>query len=192
LQAFGKARRALLRSGLGLGAALPFLKLAAVRAADNPEKMRPQPGDRFVFLKGDNKGEVIKVDDLPLGGPQEIAYPIDPATGTVRKGSRLNQVALIRLADAAITDRTRRFAAEGVVVYSAVCTHQGCPVSMWQPENDTLYCSCHGSEYNPGDMAEVVAGPAPRRLAILPVKVEDGVIVAAGEFEGAVGFKKPA
>ena len=90
-----------------------------------------------------------------------------------------------------INDETRPYSAEGVLAYSAVCTHQGCPISMWQAEAKTLYCSCHGTQYNPGDMARVVDGPAPRRLAILAVRVEDGVIVADGEFEGVVGFKKP-
>ena len=57
-------------------------RLLEARAAteDDPKKARPQEGDRFVFFSGDRKGEVIKLEDLPLGGPQIVAYPMDPAT----------------------------------------------------------------------------------------------------------------
>jgi Rieske Fe-S protein len=118
-----------------------------------------------------------------------MAYPQDPKTETVRTGSRLNQVLLVRLDPATLDADTAKHAADGVVAYSAVCTHQGCPVNMWKKEAGTLYCSCHGSQYDPAKGAQVVDGPAPRRLAVLPLAVEDGVLVATAEFSGRVGFK---
>ena len=39
----------------------------------------------------------LKIADLPLGGPQTLAWPMQPANGTVRDGSRLNKVLLLRL-----------------------------------------------------------------------------------------------
>ena len=60
------------------------------------------------------------------------------------------------------------------VAYSAVCTHQGCTVAY---KNGQLACPCHGSVFDPADGAAVVAGPAPRPLAKIPVKVEGGDIV---------------
>jgi rieske iron-sulfur protein len=51
-----------------------------------------------------------------------------------------------------------------------------------------LYCACHGSEFDAKDAAEVVGGPAPRRLAMLPLKVEEDVLV--GLFTGSVGAIK--
>jgi Rieske Fe-S protein len=142
-----------------------------------------------VFQSGDKKGEVIRSEDLAAGGPQVLAYPMDPATNTPRSGSRLNQVVLIRLDPAQLSEETRAHAADGVVAYSAVCTHQGCPVNMWKQDAGTLFCSCHGSQFDPKDGAKVLDGPAPRRLAALPVRIEDGLVVAAGEFSGRVGFK---
>jgi Rieske Fe-S protein len=113
---------------------------------------------------------------------------MDPATKTVRDGSRLNQVLLIRLDPGQLTPETRADSASGVVAYSAICTHQGCDVSQWKTDTSTLLCVCHGSEYDPKDRAKVTFGPAPRRLAILPVKVQDGIVVVAGPFKGRVGF----
>ena len=62
------------------------------------------------------------------------------------------------------------------VAYSAVCTHQGCTVAY---KNGQLACPCHGSVFDPAKGAEVVAGPAPKPLSQIPVKVEGGEVVKA-------------
>ena len=46
-----------------LGLALVPLLVRAARAAD-AAAMPPQLGDRFVFLTGPKKGQVVEVDDL--------------------------------------------------------------------------------------------------------------------------------
>ena len=180
-------RRAVLKTALGLGISLPFLDV--VRAATkDPAAAPPTAGDQFVFVLGDKKGEVIKVEDLALGGPQQLAYPMEPTGSVVRDGSRLNQVLLIRLDPAQLTPEAKANSAEGVVAYSAICTHQGCDVSQWKTDTNTLLCVCHGSEFDPKDRAKVTFGPAPRRLAMLPVKVENGIVMVAGAFKGKPGF----
>jgi nitrite reductase/ring-hydroxylating ferredoxin subunit len=62
------------------------------------------------------------------------------------------------------------------VAYSAVCTHQRCTVAY---QGGELACPCHGSVFDPANGAAVVAGPAPRPLPEIPVKVEGGEIVRA-------------
>jgi rieske iron-sulfur protein len=183
------ARRQILKGALGLGFALPLVGTGGAQEAE-ARNLRPQAGDRLVFAAGDRKGAVIAPADLPIGGPQVLAYPQDAKSSVIRDGSRLNQVALVRLDPEELSEETLAYAADGVVAYSAVCTHQGCPVSMWQDEAQMLFCSCHASEFDPRNGAEVVAGPAPRRLAALPLKAEDGVLIAAAEFSGRVGFKR--
>ncbi len=125
-------RRAVLKAALGLG--LWFSCLDSVPArADDARTARPQEGDRFVFPFGDREGQLVTLEDLPLGGPQQLAYPMDPGAKIVRNGSTLNLVALVRFDPAQLTEETRALSAEGVVAYSAVCTHQGCPVSGEDP-----------------------------------------------------------
>jgi len=152
---------------------------------------RPHEGDQFVFSSGDREGQIITPNDLQMGGPQQLGYPMDPGTKVVRKGSALNEVLLVRLDPADLTEETRAHAAEGIVAYSAVCTHQQCSVSMWQAQAKNLFCSCHASQFDPRDRARVVDGPAPRRLPMLPLKMVDGVLTAAGEFTGRVGAHEP-
>jgi rieske iron-sulfur protein len=186
----GAPRRSVLTAAVGAALGVPLMGRIAAGANDEARKEKPQPGDVLVHIGGERKGQPIAVDDLPLGGPQVLAYPMDPGSKTMRDGSRLNQVALVRLETAELSEETAKYAAEGVVVYSAFCTHQGCPVSMWEPKNNSLLCSCHASQFDPRDGGAVVGGPAPRRLATLPVKVEDGKVVVAGEFVGSVGIQR--
>jgi rieske iron-sulfur protein len=178
-----------------------FLKLAVLAAVglsvseargDESEASwaRPRAGDRLVAAEGQPRaGERLGPADLPLGGPQVLAWPVDPVTEVVRNGSRLNQVLLIRFDPRQLSEATRANAAEGVVAYSAVCTHEGCDVSQWKKDSNRLLCVCHGSEFDPLDKAAVVAGPAPRRLPMLPITIEGGALVVADAFVGRPGFK---
>jgi Rieske Fe-S protein len=175
-----------LHGTLSAALAVAFGRVRAF-GADDPRHLRPQKGDVLVYAFGERAGRVIVPTDLPRGGPQSLAFPMDPSSKVVRDGSLLNQVALVRLDDAQLTPETRPYAADGVVAYSAVCTHHGCPISMWHSESRTLFCSCHASRFDPADRARVVDGPAPRRLPMLPLEAAAGGVVAADGFTARVG-----
>jgi Rieske Fe-S protein len=144
-----------------------------------------------VFAEGERKGTPIKLDALTVGGTPVTAMPQDAASGTVRDGSRLNQILLVRLDEARIKADTRVRAAQGVVAYSAVCTHTGCDGLAWVAEKLWFKCPCHESEFDATDGARVLSGPAPRRLPALPLKIADGYVVAAGAFTGRAGVIAP-
>src|SRR3989442_9655403 len=114
-----------------------------------------------------------------------------PRAKIVRSGSTRNLVALARFDPAELADETRALAADGVVAYSAICTHQGCPVSMWQAQAKTLFCACHAAQYDPRDHARVVDGPAPRRLPMLPIKMVNSVLTVAGGQHGEAPGRRP-
>jgi len=60
--------------------------------------------------------------------------------------------------------------AEGTFkAFSAICTHQGCPVV--NVDGGTINCSCHGSKYSIED-GSVKNGPATRPLAARTVTVD--------------------
>src|SRR5258708_23425776 len=118
-------------------------------------------------MDGDNMWKGIKQNNLSLGGPPVHAWPRDAKTSVVRDGSRLNEILVIRLDPAELDDDTRARAVDGIVAYSAVCTHAGCPVTGWIPgsagNKDLLQCFCPTSEFHPRAGAPVVFAPAPRR-----------------------------
>jgi Rieske Fe-S protein len=172
-----------------LGAATLMIPwVLPVRAEDQPDETakRPQPGDHLVFLTGPKKDQPARAEDLELGGTQLQAYPADPK-GLVRDGSPLNLVLLVRVGDDGLDEETRKRSADGVVAYSAICTHQACPVNQWSTEKLAMVCSCHGSTYDPKNGAKVIFGPAPLPLAALPLKSDNGVLIVAGGFVGRVG-----
>ena len=189
-------RRTVLKVALGVGfsAGLSAVLPGAAYAQANPKEARPQDGDRFVIAEGERKGAVVKLDDLKPGAPPLTVLPQDPASGTVRDGSRLNQILMVRLDEARIKDDTKARAAQGVVAYSAVCTHTGCDGLSWMAEKLWFKCPCHETEFDAADGARVISGPAPRRLPALPLKIADGserYIVAAGAFSGRAGVISP-
>ena len=111
-----------------------------------------------------------------------MAWAMDPIDRTVRSGSRLNRVLLIRLDAGKLSPETRSRAADGVVAYTAICTHTGCEVVEWLAGEGVLHCPCHFSKFNPSDGARVVDGPAPRPLPALPLAIVDGRLVVAKPF----------
>jgi rieske iron-sulfur protein len=181
-------RRRFLRTALLGGVGLSLLPPALAEEDKPGSDDRPKPGDLFVFAEGDREGEAIAPADIPPGGPQIMAWPMDPATKVVRDGSRLNQVLLLRLDPEELDEATRPRSAEGVVAYSAICAHAGCPVTGWVEDQGVqlLKCFCHNSEYDPRRTASVVFGPASRHLAALPVKIVDGALTVASKFIGSV------
>lgn len=69
-----------------------------------------------------------------------------------------------------------RSATDEVRAYSAICTHQGCPVT--RVANGTIDCPCHGSRFDVSS-GNVVAGPAPRPLPAVSVAVRAGQVYTA-------------
>ena len=76
----------------------------------------------------------------------------------------------------------------GILAYSKICTHVGCPVALYEQQTHHLLCPCHQSTFDVSDGAKVVFGPAKRALPQLPITVdEDGYIIAEDDFAEPVG-----
>ncbi|WP_426614561.1 ubiquinol-cytochrome c reductase iron-sulfur subunit [Bradyrhizobium sp. McL0616] len=186
-----QTRRALLLAAIATTACLGCS--TQVRAGEDlpGSDERPQKGDLLVFSEGDQEGKLVTSADLPLGGPPVHAWPKDPKTSVVRSASRLNEILIIRLDPEELDEQTRARAVDGMIAYTAICSHAGCPVTAWVKsdvgDNEVFKCMCHNSEYDPRAGAQVVFGPAPRRLAALPLALTDGSLSVAGSFIGKVG-----
>jgi ubiquinol-cytochrome c reductase iron-sulfur subunit len=74
------------------------------------------------------------------------------------------------------------------VAYSRICTHLGCPASLYNTRDNTALCPCHQSAFALAEGAKPVFGPATRPLPQLPITVnEEGWFVARGDFPEPVG-----
>ncbi|WP_454295988.1 QcrA and Rieske domain-containing protein [Salana multivorans] len=99
-------------------------------------------------------------------------------------------VLLVRLApgDLKIQEGREDWSYDGIVAYSKVCTHVGCPVALYEQQTHHLLCPCHQSTFDVADGAKVVFGPAKRALPQLPIMVDDeGYLAARDDFHEAVG-----
>ena len=77
---------------------------------------------------------------------------------------------------------------DGIVCYSKICTHVGCPISLYERTTHHLLCPCHQSTFDLSDSGRVVFGPAGRHLPQLPLAVdEEGFLVAQSDFTEPVG-----
>ena len=163
---------------LGLAALIPIRSLG------------PRPG-RSLFATSwrrgvrlvDEGGIPVRVDDLEPGSIVTV-YP-ERAVGSADA-----QTVLIRVDPALLDLPSDRLAGapQGLVAYSKVCTHAGCPVGLYRAQTHLLLCPCHQSTFDVLRGAEPVFGPAARPLPQLPLEVDgDGFLRAAGGFPAPVG-----
>ena len=177
-------RRALLWRGLALAAgALGFAALFPLRSlGPRPSGLTRTPwrdGTRAVTADG----KPVHVDNVPEGSLVTV-FPeghLDSADG---------QAVLVRVPPGLLKVRKGRetWSPRGLIAYSKVCTHAGCPVGLYQAQIQQLLCPCHQSAFDVLDGAKPVFGPAAAPLPQLPLRVDaDGTVRAAGDFPDPVG-----
>jgi ubiquinol-cytochrome c reductase iron-sulfur subunit len=99
-----------------------------------------------------------------------------------------SQTLLIRLPDDVTPPGPSDWSVSGVVAFSKICTHAGCPVGLYQAETQELFCPCHQSTFSVPAGAEPTFGPATRPLPQLPIGVDDaGFIVSLSDYTEPVG-----
>jgi rieske iron-sulfur protein len=181
-------RRRLLCAAMVAGLSGP---LASLAAESDPSKQPPAPGDQLAFASWEDDVRAVTPADIELDAAPLSVYPQDPTSGVTRENSRLNQILLLRLDPARLDEATRARAVDGLVAYSAICTHAACAVSEWAADKRHLVCPCHSSEYDPAKGAARVTGPTARPLPALPIKIVGDKIVIAGPFSAALGAPAP-
>jgi ubiquinol-cytochrome c reductase iron-sulfur subunit len=127
----------------------------------------------------------IKIGDIEIGG---IATVMPEGFGSVEEHA-LAPTILIRFAPGEIRSKKERaWGASDHVAYSKICSHAGCPISLYEQQTHHLLCPCHQSTFDMADDANVIFGPAARRLPQLKIAVDsDGYFVAQGDYSQPVG-----
>jgi ubiquinol-cytochrome c reductase iron-sulfur subunit len=182
----GIVRRTLVLSGLGFLAALvvPLRGLIPSGVQLPPNRELEQTPWRAGRRLVDRDGKPYRATDVAAG----TALTVFPE-GRTRADDA--QAMLVRL-DAAdiplMSAETRRRSVSGLLCYSKICTHAGCPVGLYEQTSRQLVCPCHLSVFDVLHQARASNGPAARPLPQLPLDVDaDGYVVAAGDFHGQVG-----
>lgn len=150
----------------------------------------PFPGANFVqtaWRRGlrlvDENGTALRVGDVPVNGMVTV-FP-EGHIGDAQAQSVLVRVEPTLLA---LPDGRNRWAPEGNVCYSKLCTHAGCPVGLFLAQFHELQCPCHFSTFNVLEGAKVEFGPAGRPLPQLPIYADaEGYLRAESGFTGPPG-----
>ncbi len=192
----GFTRRSLVRNTL-LGALLatPIPAVALFRdlaPAENPNDLMKQTmWEKGVRLTRDPSGVPIKASEVTIGS----AFHVIPEGLAEMHEHKLEEkakaaVLLMRLPVEDLNEREDRkdWSYQGIVAYSKICTHVGCPVALYEQHTHHLLCPCHQSEFDVANHCEVIFGPAARPLPQLPITVdEEGYLVAQSDFTEPVG-----
>jgi ubiquinol-cytochrome c reductase iron-sulfur subunit len=177
-------RRMLLLAGAAVGAAavFPFRSLG-------PRPHRTHPWHDGVELV-DASGDPVHLADLPTGGLL-TAFPRGHTSDPD------GPVVVVRVDEALIhsSPERRDWSPDGLLAYSKICTHAGCPVGLYQAQSHTLLCPCHQSLFDVLHEARPISGPASSPLPQLPLRVRsNGGVVAAGDLSappGPAGWSNP-
>jgi ubiquinol-cytochrome c reductase iron-sulfur subunit len=128
-------------------------------------------------------GELVRASDVPLDGLVTV-FPEGDA------GSADGQAVLLRVPADELHPASGRetWTPDGLVAYSKVCTHAGCPVGLYDTATNTLLCPCHQSAFDVLRAAVPVTGPAAWPLPQLPLVVDaDGNVASTDDFSAPVG-----
>jgi ubiquinol-cytochrome c reductase iron-sulfur subunit len=194
----GIKRRPLIRNTL-LGA----VALAPLPAVALFGDLGPRPDNKLAHtmwapadgklkrLARDPDGTPIKASDVTIGS----AFHVIPEGLNELHEGKLNEkakavVLLMRLDPASLNPSAGRedWGYNGIVAYSKICTHVGCPVALYEQQTHHLLCPCHQSTFDLTQECKVIFGPASRPLPQLPIAVDDeGYLVATSDFKEPVG-----
>lgn len=198
-QESGFSRRTLIRNGLiGSLIAFPLPAIALFRGLapmdeDPNNLLKHTMWEKGIRLTRDPQGTPIKASDLTIGSAYQV---IPEGLVDLPEHEMLDQkakaaVLLVRLKkeDLNWTSKEREsWSYDGIVAYSKICTHVGCPVALYEQQTHHLLCPCHQSQFDISNECAVIFGPAARPLPQLPITVDDeGYLIARSDFTEPVG-----
>ncbi len=135
----------------------------------------------------------IRPEDVSVGGQMTVYPDIDGYNSNEHADSPTLLIHLREEDASKLREQLKAHGTEGwivgnLVAYSKICTHAGCPASLYEQQTNRLLCPCHQSQFSIVDRGEPVFGPATRKLPMLPIKLDDdGFLAAKSDYTEPVG-----
>ncbi|MCY0938999.1 Rieske 2Fe-2S domain-containing protein [Streptomyces sp. H34-S4] len=186
-------RRPLIRNTMfGALALMPLSAVVILR------DLGPLPEDKLrktIWAKGkmlinQNTMEPLRPEDIVVGSltfamPEGLEEDAHDFQMQIAKAALM----IVRIQPDDIKDKKElEWSHDGIVAYSKICTHVGCPISLYEQQSHHVLCPCHQSTFDLSDGARVIFGPAGHALPQLRIGVNDeGFLEALGDFEEPVG-----
>ncbi|MET7968472.1 Rieske 2Fe-2S domain-containing protein [Micromonospora sp. NPDC005305] len=167
-------------TALGVAALFPLRSLLPLDRVRPPRTLKDTPWGPGVRLV-DDTGRPLRPDDVPAETMVAVFPEGDPAAGDA-------PAFVVRLDPERFSRPPAGGHLGGLVVWSMLCTHAGCPVRLYLKGTGRVLCPCHQSSFDLLAGARAVAGPAARPLPGLPIEVgPDGFLRATGDFTAPPG-----
>ena len=134
----------------------------------------------------------VKATDLPVGGlisavPADLEE-VQAAEGNLDARGKSALILVRMQPDEIRSQQGKGWDYQGILAFSKICTHVGCPIALYEQRTHHLLCPCHQSTFDLADSGNVVFGPAARRMPQLPIGVdEEGYLVALADFAEPIG-----
>ncbi|HEV7167727.1 MAG TPA: Rieske 2Fe-2S domain-containing protein [Micrococcaceae bacterium] len=142
-------------------------------------------------LVRDPTGTPIRASDVTIGS---VFHVIPDGLNDLKEGkleAKAKAVVLLMRVDPSVLHPSagrEDWSHQGIVAYSKICTHVGCPVALYEQRTHHLLCPCHQSTFDLTQECKVIFGPANRPLPQLPIKIDsEGYLVAQSDFHEPVG-----
>jgi ubiquinol-cytochrome c reductase iron-sulfur subunit len=138
-------------------------------------------------------GSPIRPEDVSVGGQMTVYPGIPHGTSTHLYADSPTLLIHLREADARQAEANAKPVNKGsqwgnFVAHTKICSHAGCPASLYEQQTNRLLCPCHQSQFNITDNARPIFGPASRSLAQLPLDVDkEGYFIATSDYKVAIG-----
>jgi ubiquinol-cytochrome c reductase iron-sulfur subunit len=131
----------------------------------------------------------IKASDVTLGSVFHVLPEgIDKSEHVLEEKGKASVILISLDPNLIQVPKERAWGHEGIVAYSKICTHVGCPVGLYEQQTHHLLCPCHQSTFDVTQDCKVIFGPAKRPLPQLEITVDsEGYLVSAAPFREAVG-----
>jgi ubiquinol-cytochrome c reductase iron-sulfur subunit len=154
------------------------------------DKLRHTLWRRGKLLINQNTNEPMRPSDISVGS-LTFAQPegLEEHDHDFQKEIAKAALMLVRIQPDNIKDKqTLEWSHEGILAYSKICTHVGCPISLYEQQTHHVLCPCHQSTFDLADGGKVLFGPAGHALPQLRIGVNDeGYLEALDDFEEPVG-----
>ena len=192
---FNQERRDLLKSTCVMaGAAAVVSVTGSLPAFAADQKDVPMVGDVFVFTEGPKKGNVVMVADIPVDEFHVVMAQAATPDGKPREGDNCTAV-LFRVSPDKVPADLKSESAEGIIAYSAVCTHQGCMMNEIHKSSEAvaaygIICPCHDAIFDPLQGGLNTGGPKTRDIPQIPVKDDEGKLIVSDAIMSWIGVKR--
>ena len=195
------ASRPMIRRTLILAMVLmPLPLVVLLRDLYTAPKGAPSPAEQLsmtIWTQGtrilsDVGHRPIRPDEVPVGGlvaalPENLEE-VEHEEGNLNARGKA-AIILVRMApNEIVSQQGEGWDYQGVLAFSKICTHVGCPIALYEQRTHHLLCPCHQSTFDLADSGNVVFGPAARHMPQLPITLdEEGYLVAQSDFQEPIG-----